>query len=358
MTNPPFIVFSLPRSRTFWLSRLLSYGDCACGHEEARHVRAVDDVRSFLSMAHAGTCETASAPFWRLIVQMRPDVRIVTVRRPVAEVVASLLRLNIPFDEAKLTKAMTALDRKLDQIEARVPGVLSVNYTDLSGEEACRRVFEHCLPYAWDRHRWALLARQNLQIDNASLIFYLHAYRDQLFRAASLCARDIRSNILRNRRAPDLDGMTFQEETFDQWWTGGQQLFGEHCMDVGEARDAYLRKNVPLMKRLAEMGGVQFMTARCNGRMFGYLVSVLGPSLEDASIKVATQTTFYGSKDAPGLGIRLERASLAALKKRGGTWEIVHRSGVRADGPRMDALYRRIGAVDYGRLHMTRLEAA
>ncbi len=28
----PFVVFGLPRSRTAWLSRFLTYGDWVCGH--------------------------------------------------------------------------------------------------------------------------------------------------------------------------------------------------------------------------------------------------------------------------------------------------------------------------------------
>lgn len=358
MSHPPFIVLGLPRSRTFWLSRFLTYRDWTCSHEEARHVRGLDDVRSFLSQGNTGAVETTAAPFWRLLLSVRPDIRIATVRRPVQDVVRSLLKLNLPFDASKLTDAMTKLDQKLDQAEARIPGVLSVNYSDLSTEEGCRRIWEHCLPYDWDRHRWYLLERKNLQIDMPALVRYRIAFAAQMSRAAALCAREIRLDILRNRRPRNIDGMTFQEETFDQWWEGGQRLFGEHCLDVGEPRDAYLRKNVPLMRRLAELGAVQFMTARSNGRMFGYLVTVIGPSLEDENLNVGTQTTFYASPDAPGIGLKLQRSALDKLKARGGTWEIVQRSGVRGSGPKIRPLYRRLGAEDYGHLDMIRMEAA
>ena len=45
MTPPPFVVLSLPRSRSYWLSRYLSYGGWHCGHEEIRHARTLSDVR-------------------------------------------------------------------------------------------------------------------------------------------------------------------------------------------------------------------------------------------------------------------------------------------------------------------------
>ena len=45
-----------------------------------------------------------------------------------------------------LATAMHRLDRKLEQIERRVPGVLSVSYADLATEAGCRAVWQHCLP--------------------------------------------------------------------------------------------------------------------------------------------------------------------------------------------------------------------
>ena len=49
MTPPPFVVLSLPRSRSYWLSRYLSYGGWHCGHEEIRHARTLSDVRAWLA---------------------------------------------------------------------------------------------------------------------------------------------------------------------------------------------------------------------------------------------------------------------------------------------------------------------
>ena len=83
-SGTPFIIYALPRSGTFWLSRYLTWGGYACAHEQARHVRAPADVRSWLAQDHTGTAETAAAPWWRLVQHYRPDVRTLVVRRPVA----------------------------------------------------------------------------------------------------------------------------------------------------------------------------------------------------------------------------------------------------------------------------------
>ena len=152
--------------------------------------------------------------------------------------------------------------------------------------------------------------------------------------------------------------MTFQEEPLASFWAGAQALFAEHCLAVGEPPDSYQRKNLALIEKLANIGAWQFMTARCNGRMFGYLATLLGPDIEDPDTKLAVQTLFYASKDVRGLGLKLQRASVAALEAHGGKWKIVQRAGPRGDGPRMSALYRRMGAEDHGHLFKITLEAA
>jgi hypothetical protein len=153
------------------------------------------------------------------------------------------------------------------------------------------------------------------------------------------------------------DGVVIQEEALSALWRDGKTLFAEHCLAVGEAEDEFLKKNATMMQRLADAGCLQIMTARCNGRIFGYLASIVGPSLEWPGRKCATQTTFFASSDIPGLGMRLQRASLEALRRRH-VDQVIMRAGVRGAGPRLGVMYRRLGAVEYGQLFNLRLEAA
>jgi len=95
-------------------------------------MRSLDDIQAWFSQPHIGTAETAGAPWWRLLDRFAPNARVLVVRRPRAEVVQSLL--NIPalaFDRDKLDAIMLKLDRSLDQIEARLPNVLSVSFDSL-----------------------------------------------------------------------------------------------------------------------------------------------------------------------------------------------------------------------------------
>ena len=353
-----FLVLGLPRSRTFWLSKFLSYREFECGHEEARYLRSVEDAKIWLNQEYRGSAETYVAPFWRLIRDINPTLKIVVVRRPVADVVKSLMALDMSgvcqFSEADLTKQMKKLDAKLAQIERRIPSVLSVKYDDIDSEQIARDIFEHCLPHAFDKEWWASLRDKNLQCSMRALMRYAMAYQGPLERMVKTAIHLSRAKLL--ARPPlSTDGVTIQQESFDSWERDGVPLFEAHCVEVGESPDNWKNKNIPLIKKLYNVGCLQITTARCNGRMFGYLAALIHPSLESKTLLSAVHTTFYVSKDMPGLALKLQRASVAALRKNG-AGEIFFHEGIRGDGPRMGTLYKRMGAKEFGRFYRMEFE--
>lgn len=344
-----FLVIGLPRSRTTWLSRLLTYGDWKCGHEELRHVRSLSDVDAWFSQPNIGTVETAAAPWWRLF----PNAKLVVVRRPVGEVVESLMRFGM-FDLGKLTAEMTRLDHKLDQIVRRL-GALEVQFDDLAQEETCARVFEHCLGLPHDHAHWEVLSSQNIQCDLPAMMRYFQAHRPALEKVAAQARQTLLSDLV-SRKPAEPEGITIQPESFDAWIEGAQYLFAEHLVTVGEAPGDWQTKNIPLMRRIYDIGAMQIMTARCNGRMFGYLMTLIAPSLTSERVTSATNTTFYASPEFPGLGMKLQRAALCALKERGIN-EVVWEAGHRGSGPRLGTLYRRLGAQPHGQVYRLELAA-
>ncbi len=341
----PFIIYALPRSRTFWVSRFLSYGDWNCGHDELRHARGLEDVRSWLSQECTGTVETAGAPWWRLARRYRPDLRTIVIRRPVRDVVESLVRLGL---DTTIEPLMVKLDRKLDQIERRVPGVLSISYAELATEAGCARLFEHCLPYAHKPDWWGAFASLNLQVSMAALIRYSAAYQTQLDKVAKIAKQQCIAGMA--RPVKDLEGVSIQQESFETVHRDGRHLFRDHCISVGETPDSWEGKNIPLMRELDRRHAIQFMTARSNGRMFGYLMAILSPSLESPHIMTAVHTLFFAAPGFFGLGMKMQRASIAALKEKG-IHEVYFRAGPRGSGPKMGPLYQRLGAEDFGHLY-------
>ena len=139
------------------------------------------------------------------------------------------------------------------------------------------------------------------------------------------------------------DGVVIQEEAFDAFWHDARALIAEHVREIGPRDGVELDLNTDLARSLEQQHALQIVTARCNGRMFGYLVTIVSPSLENAGHSVATQTSFFVSRDFRGLGLRLQRASLALLRAKD-VREVVMRTGVRGSGPRLGVLYRRLGA--------------
>lgn len=352
----PFVILALPRSRTFWLSHFLTFGEWTCWHEQGRYLRTAADVRSWLAQDLTGTVETAVAPWWRLIRTYRPDARVALVRRPVSEVVDSIMRLDMrgtySFERAALTGRMEALDRKLDQIERRLPNALSVPYSALEDEATCAGLFEHCLQRPHDPEWWRSLADENMQADMPSMARYMRANKPQLDRVAAecglACSTLIRSGQTRKpRRRSDV---LIQAECFDSFWRDGQALFAEHAAEVGGRRGVMLDPDVDLAKAIERAGGAQIVTARAGGRMVGYLVVLISPQVESAGMVSAMTNTFFVSKEFRGIGGRLISTAVRLLTVRG-VDEAILRAGIRGDGPRLDALFKRLGASEFGRLY-------
>lgn len=341
----------LPRSRTDWLSKFLTYGDHVCGHEELRHCRSLDDVKAWLGMGNAGSAETSAAPWWRLLTRTVPGVKIVVVRRPVAEVVDSLAAFGL--DRAVMEPLMRKLDAKLAQVVKRVPDVLEVTFDSLNDEATCKAVFEHCLPYEFDRLHWAKLAGQNIQCDMQMLLRYVAAFRPQLDKFARV-AKHLEVKELMTRKPVEPGGVTFQVEDCATWKRDGRRLFEDHCVTVGEDPGEWESKNWGLFQALEDAGAMQVTTARCNGRMFGYLMTVIAPSLVSDGRVSAAHTTFYADPSFPGLGMKLQREALVLLRERG-VDEVVWEAGKRGSGPRLGAMYRRIGAMEHGETYRLQL---
>jgi hypothetical protein len=325
-----------------------------CGHEELRHIRSLDDVTAWFSQPNIGTAETAAAPWWRLLDRFASGARILIVRRPVSEVVDSLMNIpGLSFDRAVLERTISKLDRKLDQIEARCANVLSVNFDALNEESVCAVAFEHCLPHAHDHEHWARLAPVNIQMDMPALMRYAQAYQPALDKVAAIAKHQTLA-AMATRKPVEPEGITFQTETFDAWLDGAAKLFDDHLVAVGEAPSNWQNKNIGLMQRIYDAGAMQIMTARCNGRMFGYLMTLIAPSLTSEDLTTATHTTFYADSAFPGLGLKLQRAALRDLKKRGVN-EVFLEAGQRGSGPRLSMLYKRLGALDYSQVYRMQL---
>lgn len=190
----PFIVYALPRSRTAWLARFLSYGGWRCSHETAIFLRNLQDVRDVFALSRTGTVETAAAQAWRIIHHHVPTLRAVVIRRPVDEVVESVLAVDLmgvaKYDPVRVRAIMDYGDRCLDQI-ALQPGTLSISFEDLARPEACAAIFERCLGIPFNREWWAHLAPQKIEVNVPAMIAYYHNHFNDIHRFKSLMRAEL-----------------------------------------------------------------------------------------------------------------------------------------------------------------------
>lgn len=335
-TGPaPFVVFSLPRSRTKWLSCFLSYGYDFCDHDLPVELKAVSELRERLSRSNVGTVETGLTRAWPLIRRWFPNARFAVIRRPISGVVESAGRVGWTFPKGYLE----AEQNRLDEISC-LPGTLTLTFDDLDTEDGCRRIFTHCLRRRFDRHWWLEFAGRNLQIDIDQRNRDLEGKGPQLF------------SFFRQVMARAVP-VTYQAEDFETFYRDGQGLFAEHEAEgVKEGDGRAVRPNIDVARR----ANLLCVTARSAGVMVGYIVFMITPAFDDCLAVSAYRNLFFVAKEFRGVtGRRLQDLGYELLKQRGVT-EVFEKSGHRAEGPRLAKWYERMGARDMGRLFCIQLE--
>jgi len=166
----PFIVYTAGRSRTAWLASFLTYRKCRC-HFETLTTRPSFEHAIELLKPGIGSAETGAAPFWQAF-EIVPGLKRVVVKRPADEILKSLeaaIDGRLAIDWFKLKHIVADLCATLDEISA-APGTLTVTFADLAREDTCAAVFEHCLPYSFDRKWWRVTRDKNIQADAAEFL--------------------------------------------------------------------------------------------------------------------------------------------------------------------------------------------
>jgi len=169
-----YIVMSLPRSRSFWMSNFLSYRTKECAHDLLVECRSVNEFETKFK-SYDGSCETAAMVGWKLLVHRFPKLRIVVIKRPVEQVVQSVRNLGYIIDE----QFLIGRDLMLDAV-SNLPGTMTVEYDALEDEKTCASIFEFCNRVPHDHEWWSELSRMNLQIDFAQRVQLIQESADAL----------------------------------------------------------------------------------------------------------------------------------------------------------------------------------
>jgi hypothetical protein len=335
----PFIVFSLPRSRSAWTARFLSYREKRCGHDIATQCRTVKEFVDLLGNEYAGTAETGAVIGWRAIRKLRPDVRIAVIRRPVQEVYDSLARFGL--GSPQLMSELRERDALLDQV-ARLPGVRSFAFHDLNGVTACQGLFEFCLGIPFDWEWWESLASVNVQVEVAERIQYLIDNHDRI------------EAIKRDAKRIAGDGIVIGPESWESLWPEIDVLFAEHFREVdgGDEPQRPYRLDEPAMRAMNASGQLRIFTARVSGSLAGYCMWQVSKDVESAGATFAEHGPWFVRPCFARLmlGLKLFDASLDDLRALGVRTAYPHHR-LHGRGAKLGAFFRRRGAVEIQRTY-------
>ena len=329
---PPFIIYGLPRSRTAWLSQFLSFDGWVCHHDSMMEADGFNGIRAILATPKSGICETgfvAGAPLLRKCFR---TANIVVVKRPVDDVRKSLMKFGWEFAPDHLEW----MDRELDKISAW-PGVLTVNFEDLSDQSVCETLFEHCLgqPLGVDWfHQWK---NRIVEIDMKARMMRLIYRGPEMGRLVAEC-KELLSPV------------TYQTEPWESFMADAKSLFDEHYAEVGSIDGLPFDPNYEIGERLDHLNSLQIMTVRAGSKMIGYMLFIIEPSLESSDVMCAAQNATFVMKGFRGpIGRRLYDESFRALRRRG-VDRLILRAGSRGAGPKQAELFKRLGAKEDARL--------
>jgi hypothetical protein len=325
----PFVIFALPRSRTTWLSRWLSTNGLSVAHDLGPHANTVQEFFDLL-WNHCGTIETGAQDAWPLIRMAMPTSKFITIRRPVAEVIASLAQFGVTDQADELVRR----DRVLDEIESA--GAMRIEYHELSDARVCADLYEYLYGLPFDFKGWRLLSDLNIQIDVPAQLQFLADRRPQI------------EKLKAELRQPKQRIIRIGWETLTSWWADAEPLAVAHYAEVnaGDRHGHPFKLDLPLLLDAERRGAFRVISARVNGELKGYITWSFIPDTESAGIVIADQGAWYVDPSSPGLGRKLLDRSIAMLRDLGiQSVELHHQLNGR--GAKLGSLFRRMGAIEH-----------
>jgi len=187
--SAPFIVLSLPRSRSAWMAHWLSYPGKLVGHDIAIKSKCVSDFLAHFTFAD-GTCETSAMLGWRLLKHEIPNLKTLVVVRDPKEVLESLEKKGLASPE--LTNEVLSRWHMLQAI-GNAKDAKAIRFGDLDNKEIRSTIFEWLLELGFDEDWDARFAYTNIQVDFAARCEQLVKNKEQIgtFRAEVLARQQV-----------------------------------------------------------------------------------------------------------------------------------------------------------------------
>jgi len=330
----PFIVLSLPRSRSYWLSRLLDYPGVGCGHDTLVNCRRVEDFFDNFYRGLGGTVETAGMLGAELMRARYPDARFVVIVRSPVDVATSLARFNISDEQAELKQRQDMLLQV-----AQWPGTWVIPAQSLDDDDTVKSLFEHCTGKPFDWEWYGKFKGQNLQINMPARFDFL-ARNHALLEGLKAEARELTAEIGK-------PGLIVRPESWRTIWPEVDTLGTAHFKEVndGVVPQRPYKLNAPMLEAMYKAGHFKVITARLDGRLIGYLTWQISPDVESVGITEAQQGAWFVEPGHPRVAAKLFDVSMGELKKWGVQVMTPHHR-LQGRGARLDKFFRSRGAVE------------
>lgn len=143
-TDRPFFILGLPRTRTAWLSCVLTMCGRPCFHEGMRGFASFDDYAS--NRTAAGDSDPALVHWTARLLEQWPDARFVVIHRDADEALADFVEASPPDMADSLHAGWNGCLRAFavtrDLLRGN-PNALFVEFADLADNATVRRIVEH-----------------------------------------------------------------------------------------------------------------------------------------------------------------------------------------------------------------------
>jgi hypothetical protein len=299
----PFVVFSLPRSRSAWLSTVLCSSGRLVGHDIGINCKTPEDFISELT-SRGGTCETGASFAWREIRKVFPYAPFVVILRNPKDVDESLQKFGLAGYLPELEKRY----EELIEISSQ-PNVFSCRYEDLSSSEIISDLYRHCTGQESSLDWINKLQDTNIQVDMGRRISTLSQNKTQI----DLLKQQINERISR-------DSYDIKVETWSSdLWRDAKQSAESHFVEVdgGIEPNRKFVLDEDLMQNLQDAGLLLIVTARKNGQFIGYFTWQISPDIESKGLLIAQQGAWYVNPGHPRIAFKMFDKSVDELKRRG-----------------------------------------
>lgn len=166
VSDPRFFIFALPRSRTAWVSNLLSYESVMCLHEPLIGCRSIADLEGKLATtgsAISGCADTAIMAFVDEVIERYPNARFVVLARELNGFVKQMRRMGSADDH--ISAMLSDFTYAIDVLQALGPRTMILQPHHLDDYETCQRLWSHVgMPIPLNRVRFDMLRDMRVEV--------------------------------------------------------------------------------------------------------------------------------------------------------------------------------------------------